>query len=133
MFVKVKPKKSSFKLGICANLTPKYCKPFKILARVELVAYRLAFPPYLRIHNVFHISILKKYVHDATHVIDWNVIQVEPEGYFQVEPYCILDKREIFLQNHTIGQVKMQWKHLSLDIATWEFESNMRVAYPALF
>ena len=61
------------------------------------MAYHVAFPPNLRIHNVFHISILKKYVHVATHVIDWNVIQVEPEGYFQVEPDYILDGREIFL------------------------------------
>ena len=44
--------------------------------------YQLALSPNLRIHNEFHISILKKYVHDATHVIDLNVIQVEPEAYF---------------------------------------------------
>ena len=61
------------------------------------MSYQLSLPPNLKIHNVFHISILKKYVHDATHEIDWNVIQVEPEGYFQVEPDCFLDKREIFL------------------------------------
>ena len=60
-------------------------------------------------------------------------MQVEPEGDFLVEPYCILDKREMLLQNCTIGQVKVQWKHLSLEEATWELESHMRVAYPILF
>ena len=97
VFVKVKPRRSSFKFGSCAKLAPMYCGPFEILSRVVPVAYQLAFPPNLNIHNVFHISILKKYVHDATHVINWNVIQVELERYFQVEPDCILDKREIFL------------------------------------
>ena len=66
-------------------------------------------------------------------MIDKNLIQVEPEGDFLVEPDCIHDRREIFLQNHTIGQVKLQWKHLSPDEVTWELESNIHVAYPALF
>ena len=118
MFVKVKPIKISFKLGSCAKLAARYCGPFEILARVGLASYQLAPPPNLSIHNVFHISILKTYVDDATHVIDWNVIHVEPEGYFQVEMNCILDKRKIFLRKHTIGQVKVQWKHLSPNEAT---------------
>ena len=82
--------------------------------------------------KVFYISVLKKYVHDANHVINWNV-QVEPEGDFMIEPDCILERREILLQNHTIGQVKVQWKHLSQEEATWELESHMRAAYPILF
>ena len=75
-------------------------------------------PPNLKVHNVFHISVLKKYVHDATHVINWNDVQEEPEAYFLVEPDCILERREISLQNRTIGQVKVQWKHLSPEEAT---------------
>ena len=63
-----------------------YCGPFEILAKVGPVAYQLALPPNIKVHNVFHISILKRYVHYVSHVIDWNVIQVEPEGKFQVGP-----------------------------------------------
>ena len=70
VFIKVKPRKSSFKLGICAKLSPRYCRSLEILERVGPVAYQLALPPNLRIHNVFHISILKKYRHDATNLID---------------------------------------------------------------
>jgi len=103
VFVKVKPRKSSFKLGSCAKLPPRYCGPFEILARVGPVAYQLALPPKIQVHNVFHISLLKKYVHDVTHIVEWNVIQVEPEGDFQVEPDCILDGGEILLWDHTIG------------------------------
>ena len=118
VFVKVKPINISFKLGRCAKLSPRYCKSLEILERVDPVAYQLALPPNLRIHNVFHISILKKYIHDATHVIDWNLIQVEPKGDFPVEPDCILDRSEILLRNRTIGQVKVQWKHLNPNEAT---------------
>ena len=77
------------------------------------MTYQLALPPNLKVHNVFHLYVLKRYVHDATHVINWNDVQVEPKGEFMVEPNCILDKREILLRNRIIGQVKVQWKHLS--------------------
>ena len=63
------------------------------MERVGPMAYQLALPPNLRIHNVFHISILKKCGYDATHVINWNFIHKETEGDSQMEPYCILDKR----------------------------------------
>ena len=77
------------------------------------MGFQLALPPNLKVHNVFYIYVLKRYVHDVTLVINWNDVQVEPKGYFLVEPDCILDKREILLRNHTIGQEKLQWKHLS--------------------
>ena len=115
------------------KLAPRYCGPFEILSRIGQVAYQLALPPNLRVHNVFHISILKKYVYNATHVVDWNVVQVEPEGEILVEPDYILGRREITLRNRTIGHVKVQWKHLSPEEATWELESKMQEAYPNLF
>ena len=76
---------------------------------------------------------LNKYVHDATHVINWNDVQGEPEGFFLVESECILERREILLRNHTIGQVKVQLKHIRLEEATCELESHMRDSYPILF
>ena len=97
------------------------------------MAYQLDLPPNLKVHNVFRISILKKYVHDATHVINWNYVQLKLKGYFLVESDCILERREILIQNRTIGQVKVQCKHLIPEEATWEFESHMRAAYPILF
>jgi hypothetical protein len=74
------------------------------------VAYKLALPPTVRAHNVFHVSLLKKYVHDSNHVIDWTVIQVEPEGEFHPKPQCILDKRETMLWNRAMcaGQGAME-------------------------
>ena len=78
VYIKVNPKKSTLRLGKYKKLAPRYCGIFEILAKVGLVAYQLALPPNIKVHNVFHVSILKKYVHDDSHVIDWNMIQVEP-------------------------------------------------------
>ena len=74
----MRPRKISLKLGSCAKLSPRYCGPFEVLERIELVAYRLALPSSTRAHNVFRVSLLKRYVHDPNHVINWYVIQVEP-------------------------------------------------------
>ena len=89
----MREKKSSLKLGSCAKISPRYCGPFEVLERIGPVAYRLAFPANTRAHNFFHVSLLKKYVHDPNHVINWDVIQVELEGEFQIEPMRIIDRR----------------------------------------
>jgi hypothetical protein len=93
----------------------------------------LALPASLSIHNVFHVSLLKKYVPDANHVIDWNVIQVEQEGDFRVQPVCILDQKVKMLWNHTVGLVKVQWTCYGPEDATWEHEDVMQAEYLHLF
>jgi hypothetical protein len=80
----VNPKKSSLKLGSCTKMAARFCGPFEILDRIGLVAYMLALPTSMNVHNVFHVSLLKKCVHDSNHVHDWHLIQVETEGYFHV-------------------------------------------------
>jgi hypothetical protein len=87
----VKANISSLKLGNGSKLEARYCGSFEILERIGPVAYMLALPAYMSIHNVFHVSLLKKYIPDANHVIDWNVIQVEQERTFQVHLVRILD------------------------------------------
>jgi hypothetical protein len=62
-------------------------------------------------HNVFHVFLLKKYVHDPNHIIDWFVIQEEPKGEFLPEPQSIIDRKETPLNNRTIAHVKVQSKH----------------------
>ena len=94
---KGKTKKNLLKVGKILKLAPKYCGPFEILEKNGPMAYQLALPPAIKVHNVFHVSILKKYIHDDIDVIDWNVIQVEPEGEFQVEQERVLNKRELLL------------------------------------
>ena len=106
---------------------------FEILAKREPVAYELALPTHIRVHNFFHASLIKKYVCDTNHVVDWSLLHVEPEGDFPPKPIHILDKREEYLKKHTVVQLKVQWKHFEADEATWENESTMRKDYLALF
>jgi hypothetical protein len=63
-------------------LATRYCGAFEILEKIGSVAYMIALPTSMRVHNVFHVSLLKKYVLDPNHIIDWTVIQVENEGNF---------------------------------------------------
>ena len=133
VYLRVKARKSSLKLGICAKLSPRYCGPFEVLEIIGPVSYKLALPAITRAHNVFHASLLKKYVHDPNHVINWDVIHVEPEGEFQIKPTRILDRKVTMLQNQAIRQVKVLWEHYGLEEATWELEDAMRLAHPFLF
>jgi hypothetical protein len=91
VFLKVKANRSSLKLGSCAKLAAIFCGPFEMLERIGPVAYMIALSASMSIHNVFHVSLLRKYIPDSNHVTDWNVIQVEQEGIFQVHLVHILD------------------------------------------
>ena len=99
VYLRIKPKKSTLYAGICAKLAPRYYGPFEVLERVGPVAYKLALPPHVRVQDVFHVSLLRRYVHDASHIFDWNVVQVELEGEFLSEPIQILEREEIELRN----------------------------------
>jgi hypothetical protein len=133
VFLKVKTKRSSLRLGSYPKLAARYYGPFEILENIGSVAYMLDLSASMRVHNVFHVSLLKKYVPDANHVNDWNVIQVEHEGDFWVEPTRILDRKFKVFRNKAIGSVKVQWTFYGLEDATWEHEENMRANYPQNF
>jgi hypothetical protein len=133
VFLKVKANRSSLKLGNCINLEARFCGPFEILERIGPVAYMLALPASMTVHNVFHVPFLKKYIHDVNHVIDWNVIQVEQEGVLQMHHVHILDRKRKQLWNRAIGIIKVQWTWYGLEDATWEHEDAMRAEYPHIF
>jgi hypothetical protein len=133
LFLKVKESRSLLRLISCPKLEARYCGPFEILEKVGKIAYMLAFPTSMRVHNVFHVSLFKKYVSDPKDVIDWNEIQVEHEDDFRVEPIHILDKKVKVLRNKAIGLVKVQWTCHGPEDARWEHEETMRAEYPQFF
>ena len=116
--LKEKEKRSSLSLRRCGKLAPIFCAPFEILAKRIPVTYELDLPSHIRVHNFFHPSLLKKYVYDTKNVINWSLLQAEPEGEFVPEPLHILDKREVQLRKCTIVQLKVKWKHFEADEAT---------------
>jgi hypothetical protein len=87
------------KLGSCTKLAARFCGLFEILDRIGPVACMLALPASMNVHNLFHVSLLKKYVHDPNHAIDWHLIQVEMEGDFQVQSVQVLDRKVKMLWN----------------------------------
>lgn len=75
VLLRVKPHKSSIKFGKSSKLSLHYVGPFKVLEEINPIAYRIVFPPALaRMHNVFHVSYIKKYIPRDNHVIDWNAL-----------------------------------------------------------
>ena len=114
-------------------MAARYCGSFEIIERICPIAYMLVFPTSMSIHNIFHVSLLKKYIRYANHVIDWNVIQVEQEGILQVHPVHILDRKRKHLWNRAIGIVKIQWTWYGPEDATWEHEDAMWVEYLHIF
>jgi hypothetical protein len=80
VFLKVKANRISLKFGNFSKLAARYCGPFEIIERIGPVVYMLALSASMNVHNMFHVSLLKKYIPDPNHVIYWNVIQVEQEG-----------------------------------------------------
>eukprot|EP00253_Pinus_taeda_P010256 PITA_10256 len=133
VYIKIQAKRSTLQWSGCAKLAPRYCGPFQVLARIGPMAYQLALPSHIRVHNVFHVSMSKKCVYYPRHVIKWQGIQVEPKGEVLVEPLSILDQREVQLRRRAITQVKVQWRHYGPEEATWEDEALMRRTYPGLF
>ena len=83
------------RFGKRGKLSPRFIRPFEILERKGTVAYRLALPPSMSVfHEVFHVSMLRKYTPDPAHVVDWGQIEVDTDGTFEEGPVCILDSRD---------------------------------------
>lgn len=87
VMLKVSPWKETVRFGKCGKLNPRYIEQFKILERIGPVAYKLELPEELnRVHNVFHVSNLKKCLTDETLVIPLKEIQLDDKLAFTEEP-----------------------------------------------
>ena len=109
------------RFGKQGKLLPRFIGPFEILERVGTVAYRLALPPSMSgVHEVFHVSMLRRYTPDPAHVMDWREIEVDTNGTFEEEPVCIMDRRDQVLRRKTVRLVRLLWQHRGVEESTWE-------------
>ena len=98
------------------------------------LAYRLTLPSELsRLHDVFHVSMLRRYILDPSHVIQEPEVEISEDLTYQEQPIKILDRMVRKLRNKEIPMVKVKWNHHSSKEATWEVGKDMQEKYPYLF
>ena len=105
----------------------KIHRKYEILERIGLVEFSLDLPPELaKLHNVFHVSMLRRYRYDESHILLVQDIQVQSDFTFDEELKAILNHEVKQLRNKQVSLVKVLWQHHGMDEATWEPESTMR-------
>ncbi|KAL0551689.1 hypothetical protein IC582_010778 [Cucumis melo] len=134
VFLNVAPMKGVLRFERRGKLSPRFVGPFEILERIGPVAYRLALPPSLStVHDVFHVSMLRKYVPDPSHVVDYEPLEIDENLSYVEKPVEVLAREVKTLRNKEIPLVKVLWRNHRVEEATWEREDDMRSRYPELF
>ena len=102
------PKRGVVRFGKRGKLSSRFIGPFQILERVGTVAYQLTLLPSMSdIHEVFHVSMLRRYTPDPAHVVDWGEIEVDTDETFEEGPTCIIDSRDQVLRRKTVRLVRV--------------------------
>ncbi|KAI3701131.1 hypothetical protein L2E82_45776 [Cichorium intybus] len=134
VILKVSPWKGVIRFRKRGKLGPRYIGPYRIVARVGEVAYRLELPEQLsQIHDTFHVSQLRKCVTEESTIVPLEDIQLDERLNYVERPIAIIERKIKALRNKTIGLVKVQWQHRKGSEWTWEPEEEMRRHYPELF
>ncbi|KAG8490535.1 hypothetical protein CXB51_013654 [Gossypium anomalum] len=134
LFLKVSPWKRILRFGRKGKLSSRFIGPYEIIERIGLVAYKLLLPPKLeKIHNVFHVLMLRRYRSDPSHVISPSEIEIKPDMKYKEDRIRILTREIKESRNKKIPLVKVLWCKHGVEKATWEPEDAMRECYPSLF
>ncbi|XP_047172488.1 uncharacterized protein LOC124840470 [Vigna umbellata] len=115
------------------KLSPKFVGPYQILRRIRPVAYKLSLPPQLsNLHPVFHVSQLRKYIADPSHVLELEDVRLRQDRTVEMQPVRIEDSRTKYYKRKAIRLVRVVWDEKTSDF-TWKMEDAMRDLYPHLF
>ncbi|XP_038890366.1 uncharacterized protein LOC120079957 [Benincasa hispida] len=113
--------KDILRFGRKGKLSPRFIGPFEALERIHLVAYRLVLPPSLSlVHNVFHVSMLRKYVTGPSHVVDFEQLWLNGNLSYEERHVQILAREAKMLRNRKIAVIKISWQNHQFEEATWD-------------
>ena len=133
-FLKVSPWIKILRFGKKRKLSSRSIGPYEILERNGPVAYHLTLPPKLtKLHNVFHISMFRRYRCDESHILSVQDVQVQSNFTYDEKPKVIQSREVKQLRNKQVPMGKVLWQHHGIEETTWEPESTIRAQYPQLF
>jgi hypothetical protein len=131
VYLRVSLMKGVKRFGMKEKLAPRYIGPFPILEKCETVAYKLDLPPSLAgVHNIFHISQLKKCLKTPVDVLLPEVTPLKADLTYPEHLIKILDQKSYVTRRKTIKFFKVQWSHHTEEEATWESENFLCSRYP---
>ena len=137
VYLKVSPLRGTKRFGIKGKLAPRYIGPFEITGRRGEVAYELELPSKLAdVHNVFHVSQLKKCFQkpeEEAQKACLDDIEVKDDLTYEERPIKILDEKTRVTRSKVIRFCKVQWSNHSEEEATWELEEDLQKEFPDLF
>ena len=123
VYLRVSPMKGVQRFGVKGKLAPRYVGPVPIIERCGPVAYRLELPAQIStVHNIFHVSQLRRFLRVPEKVIDIEKLQLEPDLVYPENPIKIVDHKTRVTRNQTSDFYKVQWSNHSEREATWETE-----------
>jgi hypothetical protein len=131
VYLRVSPMKGVKRFGVKGKLAPRYIRPFPILEKYGSVAYKLDLPPSLaRVHDIFHVSQLKKCLKAPMDVVLLEVAPLEADLSYPEHPIKVLDQKDCVGRRKTLKFFKIQWSNHSEEEATWESEGFIRSCHP---
>jgi hypothetical protein len=134
VYLKVSPMRGVKRFQMKGKLAPRFVGPYPVISRVGPAAYRLELPEsMLDIHNVFHVSQLRKCLQVSENHIEAEAIQIQKDLQYREKPVKILDSAVRRTRNSEVRLCKVQWSRDGEEEATWESEDSLRKEYPYLF
>jgi hypothetical protein len=134
VYLKVSPIRGARRFGVKGKLASRYVGPYQILARRGEVAYQLSLPEGLStVHDVFHVSQLKKCMHVREEQLPVEGLEVQEDLTYIEKPAQILETTVRVTRRKTIRMCKVRWSHHSEEEATWEREDDLMAKYPKHF